>query len=145
MNATKRNLRIVPNRSRYLIVAIAVLALSFPVTPLAAQEPAQAAPAVGDRGPVLSSSEIQQGAILLHFAHADGGLRLDNPGRGAFEIAGADHVWFPAEAHLVNGIVVVSTSLVQQPIAVRYNWTNIKTAALFNGANLPAGPFQTHE
>ena len=81
--------------------------------------------------------------MLLHFTHADGGLVLKSPGRGAFEIAGVDHIWFPAEAHLVNGVVVVSTSLVQQPTAVRYTWSSLAAATLFNSAGLPAAPFRT--
>jgi hypothetical protein len=125
------------------------------VTPLAAQQPAPAnigaSPAPreyqgttsGALGPVLSSSEIAQGAMLLHFANTEGGLVLKSPGRGAFEIAGADHIWFPAEAHLVNGVVVVSTSLVQQPTAMRYTWSNLAAAKLFNNAGLPAAPFHT--
>jgi hypothetical protein len=51
----------------------AVCALLLSLTPLAAHQPSK--PADG-QGPVLSSSEIAQGAILLHFTHADGGLRL---------------------------------------------------------------------
>jgi hypothetical protein len=98
---------------------------------------------VDDQGPALSSFEIAQGAILLHFTHADGGLRLEGSGREAFQIAGADHIWFPADAHLVNGIVVVSTSLVQQPTAVRYTWQATAAARLFNGAGLRAAPFRT--
>jgi sialate O-acetylesterase len=92
---------------------------------------------------VLSSTEIAQGAMLLHFSQDDGGLVLKGSGRGKFEIAGADHIWFPAEAHLVSGVVVVSTSLVQQPTAVRYTWSSIATAALFNRAGVPAAPFHT--
>jgi hypothetical protein len=130
-------------------------ALLLSLTPLAAQQPApanvdpSATPAerqgtpAGAQGPVLSSSEIAQGAILLHFASVERGLILKSSGRGAFEIAGADHVWFPAEAHLVNGVVVVSTSLVQQPTAVRYTWSSLAAAALFNSAGLPAAPFRT--
>lgn len=131
-------------------------ALLLSLTPLAAQQPSarphvdpshptaehQEGP-VGDHGPVLSSSEIAQGAMLLHFTHADGGLRVKGSGRGSFEIAGADHIWFPAEAHLVNGVVVVSTSLVPQPIAVRYGWSNLAAATLFNEAGEPAAPFHT--
>ena len=132
-----------------------VCALLLSLTPLAAQQPApanvdpfpappeyQGAP-VGAQGPVLSSHEIAQGAMLLHFTHAEGGLLLRNSGRGAFEIAGADRIWFPAEAHLVNGVVVVSTSLVQQPTAVRYTWSSLAAATLFNSAGLPAAPFRT--
>ena len=97
----------------------------------------------GAQGPVLSSTEIAQGAMLLHFGNAEGGLLLKSSGRGAFEIAGADRIWFPAEAHLVNGVVVVSTSLVQQPTAVRYTWSSLAAATLFNSAGLPAAPFRT--
>jgi len=100
----------------------------------------QGFPADG-QGPVLSSTEIAQGAMLLHFTHAEGGLVLRGPGRGAFEIAGADHIWFPAEGHLVNGVVVVSTSLVQQPAHVRYTWSSLAAATLFNRAGIPAAPF----
>lgn len=112
-----------------------------------ASPPSTAAPhaaaSADAQGPVLTSSEIAQGAILLHFAHAEGGLHLEGRGRTAFEIAGADHVWFPADAHLVNGVVVVSTSLVQQPTAVSYHRQSSAGAALSNGAGLPAEPFQT--
>lgn len=124
-------------------------ALIFSLTPLVAQlpvatanvEPSAAPP--DSQGPVLSSSEVARGAILLHFNHAEGGLLLKSPGRGAFKIAGSDHIWFPAEAHLVNGVVVVSTSLVPEPAAVRYDWSRSAAAALFNSAGLPAGPFRT--
>ena len=114
------------------------------LVPLAAPANVHATHAPADpQGSVLSSSEIVRGAMLLHFAHADGGLLLKRSGRGAFEIAGADHLWFPAEAHLVNGAVVVSTSLVQQPTAVRYNWSGLAAAALFNSVGLPVAPFHT--
>lgn len=135
-----------------------VCALLLSLTPLAGQPPSaqvHVAPShipaehyegpVGNQGPVLSSSEIAQGAILLHFTHAEGGLCLNGSGRGTFEIAGDDQIWFPADAHLVNGVVVVSTSLVQHPTAVRYAWSISAPAALFNGAGLPAAPFRTDE
>ena len=123
--------------------------LLFSLTPLAAQQSIATAnvdPPVApadDAGPVLVSSEIARGAMLLHFTNAETGLLLQSPGRGAFKIAGSDHVWFPAEAHLVNGVVVVSTSLVQEPAAAHYDWSRSAEAALFNSAGLPAKPFRT--
>ena len=144
-----------PTHTRFTPTVCALLLL---LTPLGAQQ--SSAPAhvdesptpaerrevpAGDQGPVLTSSETAQGAILLHFTHADGGLRLKDSGRGTFEIAGADHTWFPADAHLVNGVVVVSTSLVQQPTAVRYTWSTFAAATLFNSGGLPAAPFRTDE
>ena len=61
----------------------------------------------------------------------------------AVKVAGADHVWFAAEAHLINGTVVVSSSLVQEPTAARYDWSSADAAALFNSAGFPAKPFRT--
>lgn len=131
-----------------LIICLnAACALLLSLAPLAAQQPSappypQPLP-TGDQGPALSSFEIAQGAILLHFTHADGGLRIEGAGREAFQIAGVDHIWFPADAHLVNGVVVVSTSLVQRPTAVRYAWQVPAAPKLFNGVGLPAAPFST--
>ncbi|UWZ82374.1 hypothetical protein [Occallatibacter riparius] len=127
------------HRSRRVGLTFILCALFVGFTTLFAQQPAP----TGDNGPVLASSEIQQGAILLHFTNADGGLVLKSAGRGAFQIAGADRVWFPAEAHLVNNILVVSTSLVQQPTAVRYTWPTAADAVVFNRAGIPAAPFHT--
>jgi hypothetical protein len=116
---------------------------------LAAQHTAAAAPTQGQaaqqpndsQGPVLSSFEVAQGAILLHFAHVEGSLRLRGRARECFQIAGADHIWFPADAHLVNGVVVVSTSLVQQPAEVLYNPGAAPTPVLSDGAGHLARAF----
>lgn len=131
-----------PSLTRLTLTACALL---FSLTTLTAKQPSAPLYSLpsGDQGPAPSSFEIAQGAILLHFTHADGGLRLEGAGREAFQIAGADHIWFPADAHLVNGVVVVSTSLVQQPTDVRYTWQVPADARLFNGVGLPAAPFRT--
>ncbi len=94
------------------------------------------------QSPTLASWDHENGAILLHFVHADGGLVMQyHP--DAFQIAGADHKWYWADAHVFGDTVVVSTSLVQRPIAVRYDWQSNPPAILFNKAGLPAGPFRT--
>jgi hypothetical protein len=127
---------------RYLNLAPLVfgsVALLLPLAvPVKADSPHTPA---ADQALVLGSLEIVQGAILLRFVPADGGLRLTGPGRGAFEIAGADHIWLPAEAHMANGAILVSTSLIQQPIVVRYHWQTLTAAVLFNSKGLPVAPF----
>ena len=94
------------------------------------------------QSPTLASWDHENGAILLHFAHADGGLVMKYQ-PDAFQIAGADHKWYWADAHVFGDTVVVSTSLVQRPIAVRYDWQSNPPVILFNKAGLPAGPFRT--
>jgi hypothetical protein len=98
-----------------------------------------------EEGPRLVSSEIATSAMLLRFTHTDGGLVLHTSTPSAFQIAGADHKWFRADAHIVNGIIVVSTSLVQYPVAVRYAWPSNPNGTLFNGAGRPAAPFRTDD
>ena len=156
MTAPKPQHSLISQRLSLIRLTLAACALLLSLTTLAAQQPSvppdshgsralveHDGPLVSDQSPALSSLEIAQGAILLHFTHADGGLHLKGSARSAFQIAGADHIWFPADAHLVNGVVVVSTSLVQQPTAVRYTWKTPADARLFNGAGLPAAPFHT--
>ncbi len=98
-----------------------------------------------EEGPKLVSSEIAPSAMLLRFTHTDGGLVLHTSTPSAFQIAGADHKWFLADAHIVNGIIVVSTSLVQHPVAVRYAWPSNPNGTLFNRAGRPAAPFRTDD
>ena len=94
------------------------------------------------QSPTLASWDRIPGAIQLHFAHAPGGLVL-NYQPHAFQIAGADRKWYWADAHAFGDKVIVSTSLVQYPVAVRYDWQSNPPAILFNKAGLPAGPFRT--
>lgn len=94
------------------------------------------------QGPTLASWDRQNGAIRLHFTHADGGLVLKYQPE-AFQIAGADHKWYWADAHVSGDRIIVSTSLVQNPVAVRYDWQSNPPAILFNKAGLPASPFRT--
>jgi len=98
-----------------------------------------------DQGPTLISSEVATSAIRLRFSHEDGGLMIRGNAHGAFQIAGADRQWFWADAHIVDGVVVVSSSLVQFPTQVRYAWQSNPNATLFNGAGVPAAPFRTDD
>jgi sialate O-acetylesterase len=99
---------------------------------------------VAYQGPTLASWDHLNGAIRLHFEHIEGGLVM-NYQPDAFQIAGADHKWYWADAHAFGDAVLVSTSLVQNPVAVRYDWQSNPPAILFNKAGLPAGPFRTDD
>ena len=62
----------------------------------------------------------------------------------SFTLAGADRVFHPAEATLVDGRVVVRSDAVKSPVALRYGWSdNPADADLINAAGLPASPFRT--
>lgn len=95
------------------------------------------------QGPTFTSAELLPTAIRLHFAHAEDGLVVKGNKPEEFEIAGDDHMWHWADAHIVGTTVVVSSSEVQHPKAVRYAWQSNPAATLYNQAGLPAVPFRT--
>jgi len=94
-------------------------------------------------GPTLASVNRLPGSIRLRFKHTDGGLAARGGPLAEFEIAGEDHKWYGAEAHVEGNTVVVSSPSVSNPKEVRYAWQSNPAATLFNGAGLPAAPFRT--
>jgi len=97
------------------------------------------------QGPTLASTDILGTAIRLHFANAEGGLVVKGIKPGEFAIAGADHKWYPADAHVFGDTIIVSSSSVQTPRAVRYAWQSNPTADMYNRAGLPMVPFRTDD
>lgn len=93
-------------------------------------------------GPLFQKAEVQGNTIRVTFQEG-GGLELRGNAESSFEVAGADHVFHPATARVEGDAVVISSPTVASPEVARYAWTNNPTAVLFNGAGLPAAPFQT--
>ncbi len=94
-------------------------------------------------GPVLRSAVPSNSQIALTFTHADGGLTLKGDANRVFAVAGADRVWSWATPQIEGTKVTLSSPAVPKPLYVRYAWSNLPRATLYNGANLPAPPFQT--
>ena len=84
-------------------------------------------------GPLYKSSNVVGNAIRVTFDQAGNGLKSRNDGElQRFEIAGKDHVWHWADAKFDGtDSVLVSSSEVPAPVAVRYAW-----ASNPEGANL---------
>jgi sialate O-acetylesterase len=97
-------------------------------------------------GPLPTGSTINGNAITVSFKHANGGLKSITSGPlTGFEIAAADQQWKTAEAKIVGETVVVSSTEIVQPVAVRYAWKDWPDYSLANGAGLPASPFRTDD
>jgi len=107
-------------------------------------------------GPLLDKQEIENGKIRLSFKYTGRGLMVgekkgteptrpsSNSKLNEFEIAGADRQWFPADAQIDGHQVVVSSTQVKEPIAVRYAFYICPIRAnLYNQEGLPASPFRT--
>lgn len=101
---------------------------------------------VNYRGPQYDYMEIQKNKVFIHFTKQTvaGGLQTNNNlALKHFEIAGADKVFHPADAVIVNETVVVSSPAVKKPVAVRYAFTNYPVTNFENKDGLPAVPFRT--
>jgi len=96
-------------------------------------------------GPLPDGHKIHGDEIILSFKHTDGGLVAKGGDLRGFAIAGEDHHWFRADAHIQGDEVIVSSPEVKSPSAVRYAWAANPDCNLFNGAGLPASPFRTDD
>ena len=96
-------------------------------------------------GPVPSGHQVNADSITVTFRHADRGLVAKSGDLKGFVIAGEDQQWKSAKAHIVGDTVVISSSEVTKPVAVRYAWSADPVCNLFNEAGLPASPFRTDD
>jgi len=108
-------------------------------------------------GPLYDSSKVEGGAIRVHFTQTGGGLQISSPPwidetpaqpwttdkLIGFEIAGEDGNYVPADAKIDGNSVIVSNPQVSLPVFVRYAWSNLVWANLYNKEGLPAAPFRT--
>ena len=83
-------------------------------------------------------------AIRLKFSHASTGLdTVDHGPVVGFTVAGADRVFHAATATIDGGSVLVRSSQVPNPVAVRYAWADNPAANLIAKDGLPVGTFRT--
>lgn len=101
--------------------------------------------AVEYSGPFYKSMITRADEILLSFWHDDGLRTPDGMKLAGFEIAGSDRKFHAAEAKIAGNRVVVSSSAVPDPVAVRYGWNGWSDANLQNRSGLPASPFRTDD
>ncbi|MEP7074528.1 MAG: sialate O-acetylesterase, partial [Acidobacteriota bacterium] len=98
--------------------------------------------------PVLRSSEIKGGKIILTFDDVGTGLKIKDGERlDEFAVAGDDKKWVWADAKIVGkNKIEVSSPNIAKPSAVRYAFnSNPKHPNLTNDSGLPASPFRTDE
>lgn len=94
-------------------------------------------------GPQYESYSIEGNKIRLSFSHAEGLRAKDDKSLKGFAIAGPDHEFHWADAHIEGSAVVVSSDAVDCPLAVRYAWDDNPDCNLTNDSELPASSFRT--
>jgi len=109
-------------------------------------------------GPIYESMSVEGNKIKIKFKNVGGGLAIGTPpptadGKMAllpaeltgFGIAGADRNFVWAKAIHDADAVVVSSSNIEHPMAVRYDWGHNPPGDLYNKEGLPASPFRTDD
>ncbi len=94
-------------------------------------------------GPAYDSLSVSGNKATLSFKHIGGGLIAKEGTLKGFMIAGSDNKFVEATTAIKGDNIVVFSDLVSAPTAVRYGWSNVPEASLWNKAGLPASPFQT--
>ncbi len=98
-------------------------------------------------GPIYKSMKKNGNKIVVTFDDIGSGL-VEQGGDPlqTFAIAGADKQFVFARAAIVGDTVVVCSSEVSDPVAVRYAWANNPMDCnLFNKEGFPASPFRTDD
>jgi sialate O-acetylesterase len=100
-----------------------------------------------NESPQFRSADFKDGKAEISFKYVSAGFMIkDKYGYiKGFELAGADHKFYYAQAVVVNGNQIkVWCDKVSQPIAVRYGWTDAPLDAnLFSKEGFPIGPFRS--
>ena len=96
-------------------------------------------------GPVYESHKVERDKVRVSFRHVGQGLAFKNGEKlQGFALAGEDGVFQWADAMIDGDQVMVSSSKITKPAAVRYGWgARHPWANLFNKDGLPAIPFRT--
>lgn len=96
-------------------------------------------------GPQYEKMTVDGNKAILHFSHLGGGLVCKGEQLTGFTVAGIEKKFFNAEARIEGDTIVVTSSDVEKPTAVRFGWANYPVVNLWNKAGLPASPFRTDD
>ncbi len=95
-------------------------------------------------GPLYRSMKIRKNTIALSFDHVGKGLVLKEHSNGnEFQISGEDSLFKNAVLKIEGATLVLSHPDIVHPKAVRYAFSDVSEATLFNKEGLPASSFRT--
>lgn len=96
-------------------------------------------------GPLFRRFQVEGNVVRIHFKHSTGLKTSDGGPPKGFAIAGEDRRFVWADARIDGDTVIVSSSSVLKPLAVRYAWADNPQVNLYNKAGLPVSPFRTDD
>jgi sialate O-acetylesterase len=95
-------------------------------------------------GPFYTGMSVNGNSVILDFKYTGSGLSSrDGKDLNGFEIAGSDGKFVTAVALIKNNQVIVSSPQIQQPVSVRYAWSEAAHTNFYNLDELPVMSFRT--
>lgn len=95
--------------------------------------------------PTMKAMTIKSDTVRLTFNNASNGLTSFGKELMLFEVAGEDKIFHPAKATIIqNGVMLKSTS-VPTPVAMRYAFKNFVVGDLFGTNGMPISSFRTDD
>ncbi len=82
--------------------------------------------------PDFEKVDFRGGKATVTFSNAEGGMVCKGDRVLAFELAGADQKFYPAEAKIAGSKVEVQCAEVPAPVALRYAFHNYREVSLYN-------------
>lgn len=95
--------------------------------------------------PALKDYKIEGNKFILTFKNVENFKTKDNKPVTAFELAGNDFLFYPANAELKGNTIIVTSDKVATPKQLRFMWDQLAEGILYNEAGLPLGAFRAGE
>lgn len=98
---------------------------------------------VSGSAPVFRNYRIKGDKMELDFGQKQDEFQIKGTTLKGFTIAGPDRVFYPAEAMVQNGKIIVFSPEVSIPLAARYGWADNPDCNLYGENGLSVAPFRT--
>lgn len=95
------------------------------------------------QSPLFDSLLVNGNVATIQFKNAPNGLTGFGKPLTQFEVAGADKFFYPAQAVISKGAILVSSPQVATPVAVRYAFKDFIMGELFSTEGYPVSSFRT--
>ncbi|MEJ0105752.1 MAG: sialate O-acetylesterase [Bacteroidota bacterium] len=97
------------------------------------------------KSPFYKNMEIKKDKVIITFDNVPNGLIAKDKKINALLIAGADKIFYPADAKIEGGKLIIWSKSVKEPVAARFSFSNADVGNIFSKEGLPVCPFRTDD
>ncbi len=97
------------------------------------------------RSPMYQQMTKDKNRLTLTFADAPEGLTIRGGEAKEMFVAGEDRRFYPAKVKVKGSSLIVWSSMVSKPVAVRYQFDNAGIGNIFSSEGLPLAPFRSDD